>query len=138
MEQINKYIAYVSIVLNGILLMILFGVVPFLLYLSVFINLGLLWYVKKALEKISVLETDTSHVMQEIDIFVEHLENVHEMEMYYGDIELQNMINHSKQLVNEFVDFQVKHFDAEEIEEDEEELNEEEQELYATEEATEE
>ena len=38
--------------------------------------------------------------------------------MYYGDENLQNMINHSRQLINDFVDFQLKYYDVEEEEED--------------------
>ena len=127
----NKYILYISVILNGILLMILFGVIPFFLYASILINLGLIWYIKKALEKNNLLETDVSYIMEDVGVFADHLENIHEMEMYYGDKDLQDMIEHSKQLVNEFVDFQVKHFDAVEIEDnEEEELNDEEEKLH--------
>jgi len=62
------------------------------------------------------------------------------MEMYYGDKDLQNMIEHSKQLINEFIDFQIKHFDDVELEpelDDENRLDNEE-EIYGEEETSEE
>ena len=39
--------------------------------------------------------------------------------MYYGDENLQNLISHSRGLINEFIDFQAVYFDVE-IEEEEE------------------
>ena len=53
--------------------------------------------------------------------------------MYYGDENLQSMIRHSKELINNFIDFQLKYFDTEEDfdpETEEEAPEEEEQLLY--------
>jgi len=119
----SKYILSISVILNGILLIILFGIVPFFLYLSILINLGLAWYIKKALEKNNDIEEDIEDITDKIVNFSDHLESVHELEMYYGDENLQNMIRHSRELVNEFVDFQLKYFDTEEIFDIEEELD---------------
>ena len=110
----NKYILYISVLLNGILLMILFGIIPFFLYLSILINLGMLWFVKKTLEKNSDLEYDVEEIMEKIASFSDHLDDIHELEMYYGDENLQNMIQQSRQLINDFIDFQLKYFDTEE------------------------
>jgi len=49
----------------------------------------------------------------EMEQFLEQLENIHAMEMYYGDTELQNLINNSKDLINNFIDVQAKYFDVE-------------------------
>ena len=132
----NNYILPISVVLNGILLMILFGIIPFFLYLSILANLGLLWYIKKALEKNSDIEEDVEEVMDKITNFSDHLESIHELEMYYGDENLQNMIRHSRELVNEFVDFQLKYFDTEEIFDTEEDFDTEENFDQRTEEKT--
>jgi hypothetical protein len=119
----NNYVLSISVILNGILLIVLFGTIPFFLYLSVLINLGLLWYIRKVLEKNSDIEEDIEEVMDKITNFSDHLEGVHELEMYYGDENLQNMIRHSRELVNEFVDFQLKYFDTEEIFDTEEDFD---------------
>tara|TARA_R110002074_G_scaffold144402_5_gene292012 strand:- start:158 stop:568 length:411 start_codon:yes stop_codon:yes gene_type:complete len=120
MNQMSKNILYVSIVLNGILLMVLAGVVPFLLYLSVIINLVLIWFSIKCIKNINDIEEDMDIIMSKTDDFTEHLENVHEMEMFYGDETLQSMIEHSKQLINDYIDLQAKYFDVDvTIEEDE-------------------
>ena len=82
MTQI-KNILYVSIVLNAILLVIHFGVIPFFLYLSILFNLGLLWYIKKILEKNNTIENDITEIMEKTELFTNHIENVYELEMYY-------------------------------------------------------
>ena len=120
MNQMSKYVLYISIVLNGILLMILAGVVPFLLYLSVIINLVLAWFSISCVKNISDIEEDMDAIMSKTDNFTEHLESVHEMEIFYGDETLQSMIDHSKQLVNDYIDLQAKYFDVEVTTEEEE------------------
>ena len=94
MNQMSKYVLYISIVLNGVLLMILAGVVPFLLYLSVIINLVLAWFSISCVKNISDIEEDMDAIMSKTDNFTEHLESVHEMEIFYGDETLQSMIDH--------------------------------------------
>ena len=128
----NKYTLYISVLLNGVLLIILFGIVPFFLYLSILINLGLLWFVKQTLEKNSDLEEDVEEIMEKTSAFSDHLDGIHELEMYYGDENLQNMIQHSRHLINDFIDFQLKYFDAEEDfdPETEEEAPEKEEQLF--------
>ena len=120
MNQISKYVLYASVFLNGVLLMILAGVVPFLLYLSVIANLVLVWFSIKCIKNISEIEEDIDEIMNKTDNFTEHLESVHEMEIYYGDETLQSMIDHSKQLINDYIDLQSKYFDVEVITEEEE------------------
>jgi len=132
----NKYVLYISVLLNGILLMILFGTIPFFLYLSILINLGMLWFIKKTLEKNSDLEDDVEEIMEKTASFSDHLETMHELEMYYGDENLQSMIRHSKKLINDFIDFQLKYFDTEENfdPDPEEEISDPEEEISGTEE----
>ena len=120
MSQISKYVLYASVFLNGVLLMILAGVVPFLLYLSVIANLVLVWFSIKCIKNISEIEEDIDEIMSKTDNFTEHLESVHEMEIFYGDETLQSMIDHSKQLINDYIDLQSKYFDVEVITEEEE------------------
>jgi len=117
----SKYIFLISLVLNGILLMFLVGAIPFLLYLSVLFNMLLIWFSFKTLRRASNTEEDLIALMYEMEQFLEKLENIHAMEMYYGDTELQNLINNSKDLINNFIDVQAKYFDVEvELEPDDE------------------
>tara|TARA_Y100001973_G_C5199084_1_gene336352 strand:- start:2088 stop:2468 length:381 start_codon:yes stop_codon:yes gene_type:complete len=109
----SKYIFWISLVLNGILLMFLVGVVPFLLYLSALFNVLMTWFVFKTLRRTNNTEEDLIILMSEMEEFLEQLQNIHAMEMYYGDTELQNLINNSKALINNFIDVQAKYFDVE-------------------------
>ena len=119
MEQITKYVLYISVILNGILLISVVGIVPFFLYLSILFNLLFLWYSTKCLVKIGNVEEDMTHLMERNELFLENLEQIHSLEMYYGDEQLQNLINHSRELVNEFIDVQEKYFEVEIISEEE-------------------
>jgi hypothetical protein len=113
MTQINKYFLYASLIFNGTLLMYLFGPIPFFLFLSATVNVGLIWYIKKFIDKDSNIEDDIVDVVEKIDSFSGHIENLHQLEMYYGDENLQSLMEHSNELVNYFIDFQEKHFDVE-------------------------
>ena len=118
----NKYVLYISIILNGILLMTVVGVLPFLLYLSVITNIVFVWYTSKCLLRISDVEEDMMQLMEKNENFLVVLENLHALEMYYGDENLQNLIDNSRELINDFIDIQEKYFDVEvTMEEDDEE-----------------
>lgn len=123
LAQMSKYILYVSLVLNGVLLIYLTGVVPFFLYLSVVVNLVLIWYSISCLLRIDDLENDLISLLKKNEHFLDRLENIHSLEMYYGDEHLQGLIDDSRQLVNDFIDVQEKFFDVEvsDLEYDEEE-----------------
>jgi hypothetical protein len=116
LNQMNKYVLYTSVILNGVLLMVVTGVIPFLLYLSALVNLVLFWYVARFLIKLEEVEEDISYIFDKTEEFAGHLEEIHALEMYYGDENLQKLIVHSRELINEYVDIQEKHFDAEVIE----------------------
>ena len=76
-----------------------------ILSISMMINGLLVWYAIKVLEKLSYVYDNIS-AMQEINnSFVEHLESVHEMEMYYGDPTLGALIKHSQLIVEQYTTF---------------------------------
>jgi hypothetical protein len=98
------------------------GIVPFFLYLSIIINLVLIWYTGACLLRIDNLENDMIVLLQKNEDFLDELENIHSLEMYYGDEYLQSLINKSRGLVNDFIDIQEKYFDVQitELEDNEE------------------
>tara|TARA_R100000988_G_C3934242_1_gene132982 strand:+ start:111 stop:452 length:342 start_codon:yes stop_codon:yes gene_type:complete len=104
--------------------MVLAGVVPFLLYLSVVINLILVWFSVKCLTNVNNIQEDLEDLMNKTDVFTDHLEEIYELEMFYGDETLQAMLDHSKQLINEYIELQAKYFDVEIIEELQDDTNE--------------
>jgi len=65
---------------------------------SVAINILLIWYIKKMLSKLLFVSDNIGALLEEVDTFVFHLETIHEMETYYGDPTLGELIKHSKEL----------------------------------------
>ena len=122
----------ISIVLNGTLLAFLFGLVPFLLYLSIAFNLLLLWYVRRSLANVQEIEGDLLEALKSIEDFADNLDEIHSMEMFYGEPILQDLINNSRVTINEIVDLLEKYYEvrAEEIEEENTTPEEEEPLLY--------
>ena len=118
LSQMSKYVLYVSVILNGTLLMVLAGVIPFLLFLSALINLVFIWYILKSLQNASEVEGDIQELMRSLESFSDHLEQIYSLEMFYGDENLQRLIDHSRGLVNDLVDMQEKYYDVEVVEYD--------------------
>lgn len=78
-----------------------------ILGISVLLNGFLLWYVWKALKKLLFVSDNISYLHEAILGFSEHLANIHELEMFYGDETLKALIEHSKKIkgiINEFED----------------------------------
>tara|TARA_R100000005_G_C4984017_1_gene192851 strand:- start:70 stop:423 length:354 start_codon:yes stop_codon:yes gene_type:complete len=105
-------------VLNSILLSFLFGLVPFLLYVSVVINVLLVWFSFRMLNTTSLAEKEMLTLFEKLEQFTEHVEELHSMEMFYGEPVLQDLIDHSRRLVNDMVDYQEKFYDYETVEEE--------------------
>jgi len=111
--RISKYLFFVSLILNAVLLMYLTGVVPFLLYLSVLFNVLLIWYAYQFVIENKNIEEDITFLFDNTEEFAEHIEQIHELEMFYGDQNLQNLMDHSKRLLDQYIDMQEKYYDIE-------------------------
>ena len=68
------------------------------LSLSTLTSVMMIWYVRKVLLKLYMLQEVHNAAFERIDSFKEHIEKIHELEMFYGDETLQEMIKHSKEL----------------------------------------
>tara|TARA_Y100000296_G_C5110130_1_gene224715 strand:+ start:509 stop:844 length:336 start_codon:yes stop_codon:yes gene_type:complete len=66
--------------------------------LSIGANALLIWYIRKMLSKLLFVSDNIGNLLEEVDTFVFHLETIHEMETYYGDPTLGELIKHSKDL----------------------------------------
>ncbi len=72
-----------------------------LLFLSLALNVLLFWYIRKMLNELLFVSNNIGDLLQELDEFSIHLQNVHQMEIYYGEPTLQRLIEHSKKVVEE-------------------------------------
>lgn len=76
-----------------------------LLSISVALNFFLFWFAYRLLQKHSNLVTLVEDIQFKIDFFSKHIENLYELEMFYGEPTIQNLIEHSKLLLSSFEKF---------------------------------
>lgn len=70
------------------------------------IALGLaVWYVKGLLRIMYQMTVDVQQMEDRMGEFSKHLDNVYEMEMFYGDETLGQLIRHSKEVVDSISKF---------------------------------
>jgi len=77
----------------------------FFLILSVSLNVFLIWYCRNLMISLYDTSKDIQTLVEEILSFDKHLSDVHELEVFYGDETLGNLIRHSKGLVETLDDF---------------------------------
>jgi len=106
-----NYFLVISLVLNSILMMTVVGILPFLFYTSVLTNITLVWFAIKKINEMNEIREDTFTIFDTIEQFSNHLDSLHELDTYYGDPELQNLISHSRQIINDIIDVQEKYYD---------------------------
>ena len=75
------------------------------LIISVLMNIFLVWYCRNLMISLYDVSENMQVLVEEILLFDEHLNNVHEMETFYGDETLGNLIRHSKSLIDTLEDF---------------------------------
>jgi len=75
------------------------------LILSVLSNIFLIWYCRNLIISLYDTSEDIQTLVEEILSFDKHLNDVHELEVFYGDETLGNLIRHSKGLVETLDDF---------------------------------
>ena len=65
------------------------------------------------------VEEDFVNILNTLESFTDHLEGIHALEMFYGDETLKELIDHSREVINDVIDIQEKHFNVEVLEEQE-------------------
>ena len=99
-----------SIILNSILLVYMFGLIPFLLFMSILVNIISITYIYFLLRDRMNGQDDLSSLMLRSENFIDHLESIYELEMFYGDETLESLIKHSKEFINDFYEYGDKHY----------------------------
>ena len=70
------------------------------------IALGLsIWYIRGLLKVMYQMTVDVQQMQDKMEEFSKHLDNVYEMEMFYGDETLGQLIRHSKEVVDSINQF---------------------------------
>jgi|TARA_R110000824_G_scaffold108781_3_gene256122 Ran GTPase-activating protein (RanGAP) involved in mRNA processing and transport len=72
---------------------------------SLIVNGVFIWYTIKVLQKLSYMY-DNAEALQTINkSFLEHINTIHEMEMFYGDETLGALIQHTKYVAEQYDNF---------------------------------
>lgn len=74
-------------------------IVEVILAASLLLNFILAFYCVKLARKLFVVASNLNAVYEMFDAFRQHVEQVHEAEMFYGDQTLQALIQHSKDVL---------------------------------------
>ena len=120
----KKILFATSILTNLALIAMVVGIMPLLLAISSIV-IGLLgWYIMRVTAQSNQMIKDLESFYSILEDFEKHLDEVHGLEMFYGDQNLQGLLKHSRVLLNEIYDFQEKYQTNEEIDFDETEENE--------------
>tara|TARA_R100000008_G_C3563809_1_gene157889 strand:+ start:527 stop:859 length:333 start_codon:yes stop_codon:yes gene_type:complete len=72
-----------------------------ILIISILFNIFFVFYTRWLLKNLNFLSENIVNVLETIETFSTHLTAIHELEIFYGDDTLQNLIKHSKQVVDE-------------------------------------
>ena len=90
------------------------GLLPLLLSLATIIIVTLIWYILKLRTELSDVSEDLEKFFKKLDEYEKHVDQLHGMEMFYGDQTLQGLIRHSREMINEIIDLQERYFLEEE------------------------
>jgi hypothetical protein len=113
--NITTIIALISsLVLNSFLLIYLFGFIPFALFLSGVTNVLFVSYISYLLRERNEVQSDFFDLLSNLESYSNKLLQTYELEMFYGDDTLEDLLNSSKILVNRFYDYEDKYYNTQE------------------------
>ena len=101
-----------SLVLNSFLLIYLFGLIPFTLFLSGVINVLFISYISYLLKERNEVQNDFFDLLSNLELYSNKLLQTYELEMFYGDDTLEDLLNSSKTLVNKFYSYEDKYYNT--------------------------
>ena len=77
----------------------------FFLILSLVLNGVLLWYIRKMLGKLLSVSDNMGNLVEDLASYQNHLQQLYEREMYYGEPSIKNLIVHSRQIIEHVKEF---------------------------------
>ena len=80
--------------------------IDFLFFLSVVLNVFLIWYVTKLLRRFLVFQDDLDEFSLKLEEYHGHIDIIYNLEKFYGDETLKNLLVHSRNIAEECKQFQ--------------------------------
>ena len=81
------------------------SILIFFLVLSMALNGVLLWYIRKMLGNLLSVSDNMGNLVEDLASYHNHLQKLYEMEMYYGEPSIKNLIVHSRQIIEHVKQF---------------------------------
>lgn len=75
------------------------------LVLSVCVNVLLLWYIRKMLKQLLGVSDNMGNLVEDLALYQNHIQQLYEMEMYYGEPSIKELIVHSSQIIEHVKQF---------------------------------
>jgi len=75
------------------------------LVLSFCLNVLLLWYIRRMLKQMLNVSDNMGNLVEDLASYQNHLQQLYEMEMYYGEPSIKNLIVHSRQVIEHVKQF---------------------------------
>ena len=72
-----------------------------ILVVSILLNLFFIFYLRWLLKNYNFLSENVVSILESTENFSNHLSSLYELEMYYGDETLKNLLTHAKQVAEE-------------------------------------
>ena len=69
---------------------------------SICINIFLIWFVWRSLRQIAEYDEELRDLIKVIKSFSNHLESIHQLEMFYGDETLRHLMRHANDIIATF------------------------------------
>tara|TARA_A100001015_G_scaffold320325_1_gene446281 strand:+ start:2128 stop:2514 length:387 start_codon:yes stop_codon:yes gene_type:complete len=92
---------------------------------SISINIFVFWYIRDILGRLTWISQNINDIAEVIGIYQGHLKAVFKLEQFYGDQEIQTLMQHTREIIEILEDYQTAALDLEvvEVEEPNEEDN---------------
>jgi len=75
------------------------------LVISISLNCVLLWYIRKMLGNLLSVSDNMGNLVEDLASYQNHLQQLYEMEMYYGEPSIRELIVHSRQIIEHVKEF---------------------------------
>ena len=75
--------------------------IEIILILSVGLNVFFIFYLRWLLKNLTFLSDNVQNLLETVETFSNHLSAVYELETFYGDETLQNLLSHARQVADE-------------------------------------
>ena len=66
-----------------------------ILFLSICFNVGFFIYARASISRLLFVSEELGDLQNMIDAFAKHLQSVYELELFYGDVTLEHLLNHA-------------------------------------------